>query len=99
MQLLGCWLSLIWKQATINFPELPSTQANGWKITESGHLGIDWIGDEDILPTEIVDILANREQQTDNGVDRELDEGEEWFSESDSEDDFTDSDDEPCLDN
>ena len=45
------------------------------------------------------DILAAREQQTDDRVDRELDKGEESFSESDSEDDFTDSDNKPCYDN
>lgn len=90
--------TMIWKQALTNFPELPNAQANGWRITESGCLDIDWIGDEDILPTEIVDILTDREQQSDDDINKELDEGEEWFSESDSEDDLTDSDDHPSLD-
>ena len=49
----------------VNFMELPNPVNHGWKKTEFGDLFINWC-DDDILPSEIVDILADEEDKNEH---------------------------------
>ena len=84
--------TMVWKNAAFNFPEIPKPEANGWKRTVSGSLAVDWFGDDDILPAELVNIIADEEQPEEDSIEMEDDSVEEWLSDSDSEDEFSDSD-------
>ena len=84
--------AMIWRQASQTRPDLPSPDENGWVQTDNGTLEIDWC-DGQILPSEIVDILADSEfTQQEAMDDDEPCDVIEWLE--DSEEDMSETDDE-----
>lgn len=84
--------AMIWRQASQARPDLPSPDENGWVQTDNGTLEIDWC-DGQILPSEIVDILADSEfTQQEAMDDDEPCDVIEWLE--DSEEDMSETDDE-----
>ena len=71
--------TLIWRQAHVAYPEIPSPIGCGWKSSPDNGLIIDWI-DGDMMPAQLADILAstmldqNDEQIEDATIDQELEE-------------------------
>ena len=56
--------------SSVPYPDIPSPVGKGWKLDDSGHLQNDWVKG-DILPQELIDILPDREADTDNDLDVE----------------------------
>ena len=48
--------TLIWNKANEPNPAIPSPAGHGWLINSRGKLDIAWV-DENILPTELIDVL------------------------------------------
>jgi len=61
--------TFIWRHAHVAKLELPSPTGCGWTVDDD-KLEIDWV-DGDIIPTQLVDILADRSNDDD---DEEVDE-------------------------
>jgi hypothetical protein len=53
----------VWKHAHIAQVDLLSPTECGWKLDSNGRLAIDWTS-EDVLPQQVIDILAATDQQS-----------------------------------
>ena len=71
MHILRCsYQAYIWNMSSVPYPDIPSPVGKGWKLDDSGNLQIDWVKG-DILPQELIDIMPDREADTDNDLDVE----------------------------
>ena len=56
--------------SSVSYPDMPSPLGKAWKLDDSVHLQIDWVKG-DILPQELIGIMPEREEVTDNDLDVE----------------------------
>jgi len=59
--------TLIWRQAHIAYPTLPSPDGHGWVKDADGNLHIDWI-EGDMIPQTLVDILEDADVEDEQAV-------------------------------
>lgn len=57
--------TLIWKAASMQYPDIPEPDGHGWKLTDSGHLDNNWT-DSPILPPEMIDLLTQQSTGSDD---------------------------------
>ena len=70
--------TFIWRNAHVQYPELPSPVGNGWIAGNSGKLEIHWT-DDSILPQSILDIVGDMSSASED------DDGEQQCVEEDDE--------------
>ena len=68
--------TMVWKTACDQFPKLPSPVGHGWIRDDDGHVSYQWT-EGNILPPELIDILAeatdNVDVITDTDADSDID--------------------------
>lgn len=64
--------ALVWKSACDQFPELPSPVGHGWIRDDDGHVSYQWT-EGNILPPELIDILAEATDIVDESTDEDSD--------------------------
>ncbi|GFN94913.1 hypothetical protein PoB_002141900 [Plakobranchus ocellatus] len=78
----------IWRASSSNFPDLPKSENNGWRLSSSGGLEIKWFS-KDFIPKELQDILLDT-LGTGDALEKEL----QVDDFSSNEKDISDTDDE-----
>ena len=86
--------ALVRRNALQQYPKIPEPAGNGWKSDSGGNLIIDWCNDH-VLPSELIDILSDKNTSDESDPDIEDDSitysthlDEEWESENKSEDEL-----------
>jgi len=69
--------TFIWRHSHQAFSDIPSPVGNGWKMDDDGNLSIEWT-DGDVLPQQLVDILASAEPKESSSVSSDISEFEPY---------------------
>ena len=67
-------MACIWKQAHVPYPDIPPPNGFGWKADECGQLVVEWSPPENIMPQDLIDVIASDSSTVDGDNIEEDDE-------------------------
>ena len=53
------YVAYVWRQAHVQHPSTPSPNGLGWTSDDKGALQIEWSKPEDIMPQDLIDVIAS----------------------------------------